>query len=57
MVFTRPFGLFDIVLPLFNDILRCLGDAFVRVGSQLSDGETSLAFLQPKIRPSVGQVG
>ena len=46
-----PFGLIDVVLPLFDDILRCLGHALVCMGSQLSDGEASLAFL------SAGSVG
>ena len=49
MVFSRtaagPFGLFDVVLPLFDNFLRCLGHTLVRMRSQLSDGETSLAFL------------
>ena len=40
-----PFGLFDVVLPLFYDILRCLGHTLVRMRPQFSDGETSLAFL------------
>ena len=49
MVFGRtagsPFGLFDVVLPLFDNILRCLRHTLIRVRSQLSDGETGLAFL------------
>jgi len=40
-----PFGLFDVVLPLFYNLLRCLGHTLVRMRSQLSDGETSLTFL------------
>ena len=43
---SGPFGLFDIVLPLFHDVLRCLGHTFVRMRSQFPDGETSLAFLR-----------
>ena len=34
-----PFGLFDVVLPLFYDILRCLGHTLVRMRSQLSNDE------------------
>ena len=40
-----PFGLLNVVLPLFYDILRCLGHTFIRMRSQFSNGETSLAFL------------
>jgi len=49
-----PFGLFDIVLPLFYNILRCLGHTLVRMRSQLSDGETSLTFLWSDITRLVG---
>ena len=49
MVFSRaagdPFGLFDVVLPFFHNILRCFGHTLVRMRSQFSDGETSLALL------------
>ena len=47
MVFGCPLGLFDVVLPLFNNLLRCLGYTLVCMRSQLSDGETGLAFLWP----------
>ena len=40
-----PFGLFDIVLPLFDNILRSLGHTLIRMRPQLSDGQTSFAFL------------
>ena len=40
-----PFGLFDVVLPLSYDILGSLGHTFIRMRSQLSNGETGLAFL------------
>jgi len=42
---SSPFGLFNVGLPLFYDIFRCLGHTLVSMRSQLSDGETSLAFL------------
>jgi hypothetical protein len=49
MVFSgaggSPFGLFDVVLPLSYDILRCLGHTLVRMRSQFSYSETGLAFL------------
>ena len=49
-----PFRFFDVVLPLFYNILRCLGHTLVRMGSQLSDGEPSLTFLLSDITRLVG---
>ena len=42
-----PLGLFDVVLPLFHNILRCFRHTLVCMRSQFSDCETGLAFLLP----------